>query len=382
MHVLTRIRKGTEQSVITIYKKDRLRLKISKGDILIIRLKNGTQLVRPVHKDYHISLPCKLFPGELNGKRYYLKIDQIFKKEIGLQRKNLIFYNSKLDIRYFIPLKTYSNKSLYVFPYDSNSSLIWYAIGGGAEHIILRNLIDLEKIGELLGFYFGDGSTSEGLQSFRLTNSEPSTLIYSLQVLEELGIPRYFFKVQIIYSSNKEVTKKIKNRCIKNWSRQLNIPRNNCISVNKSKALSESLRFGSARIFLDNNTLVEVILRGLLPGIISRITKPKFKEDFLLLKGFLRGIFAAEGSVAISKDNRLSRVGLSFDPHSTESTFYRILLSHLGIQTSKDKGNEFCIFRKSNFEKLKEIDLFRFHSTRKARFNSGLNNYKTTTRGK
>lgn len=381
MKVLSKLRKSTEHSLLTIYKEDRQILGIEKGDILSISIE-GFQLVRPVLEDYVISIPKRLSLKNIIGKNYIVEIESVFKRKEGLVRPTYCFENNKVNIRYFIPKITYSNKPLYIFPNDKTSSIIWYPVGGGAEPIILQNLIDVEKLGELLGFYFGDGSTSKGLQSFRITNSEPSTLLHCLHILEEeFGISRQRFKGQIIYSTNTELTIEIKKRCIEYWSKKLLITSDKFVSVNKSKALSESSPYGSVRLFLDNNCFVEVILRGLLPGILTRIQKPHSKLDFILLNGFLRGLFAAEGSVYLN-GARLSKISLSFDPHSKESTLYRILLSHLYIQTSADKDNELYIYRRSQFKKLEEMDAFRFHTPRRNKFITGLNNYKTTSRGK
>lgn len=381
MQILTKIRKSTEQYVFTIYENDRLRLGIKKGDIILFIIETGEEFLRPIHKDFHVSLPVRLPLHKNVNQNYSVNIKNIFTKQQGLERSPNYFIENKVDIRYFIPLKTYSNKLIYIFPRDLQTSIIWYPVGGGAEPITLQNFIQIEQLGELLGFYFGDGSTSEGILTFRITNCEPSTLIHCLKILHQIGLPLEKFKVQIIYSTDKEITQAIQERCIHYWSSQLGFLPTQFVSVTKSNALSESLPFGSARIFFDNTTFVEVILRGLLKGIIPLIENPQCEQDFILLTAFLRGIFAAEGSVSCN-GKRLSRLSLSFDPHSEEKTFYRLLLSHLGIKTSPDKRNEFEIYRRSSFKKFQQIDIFRFHESRNKKFQQGLINYKTSNRGK
>ena len=197
--------------MITIYKEYRKNLDISVGDIVILELGNY-ELIRKIKKDFHISLPKRLLKNKSNGDEIKLSILKISKNENCFKRPKSMVKNNKIDIRHFIPKKTIFNHPIYIIDRNDGYSSVWYPIGGGAGHINLKNHINIEKVAELIGFYFGDGSTSKGIRSFRLTNCEPSILNYCLDILEEIGIPRNRFKIQIIYSTDKELTALFKVR--------------------------------------------------------------------------------------------------------------------------------------------------------------------------
>ena len=216
----------------------------------------------------------------------------------------------------------------------------------------IKKFVDIDKIAELIGFYYGDGSTSKSIRSFRLTNCEPSVLNYCLDILEDIGINRERFKAQIIYSTNKELTEDIKSKCTNSWSGYLNVNKENIVSVTKADNVRETLKYGSARIFIDNAVLVEVFLHGLLEGILQRITKPKSIIDKRLLEGFIRGLLAAEGSVNLNENGSVVKVGISYDPHSNELDLYKNLLKNLNINHGGTKGNELYIYGFNNIKKL------------------------------
>ena len=95
-----------------------------------------------------------------------------------------------------------------------------------------------------------------------------------------------------------------------------------------------------------------------------------------ILIGFMRGLAAAEGYVGLTKLNSLSKLSLSFDPHSTELYFYRILLKNLGVEPAKVRGNQLYIYRISNFKIFNEINLFKLHDTKKEKFKLGYKNHR------
>ena len=310
MTISTKLRERKDHFVITIYKKDRQNLNTSIGDIIIFKLSNY-ELIRPVRKDFHISLPKNILKDKNNGNKIKLSILKITKNGISRKRPASMVKNNKIDIRHFIPKKTIFGYPIHIMERGDNSSSIWYSIGGGVRHVNIKNFVDIDKIAELIGFYYGDGSTSKSIRSFRLTNCEPSVLNYCLDVLGDIGINRERFKAQIIYSTNEELTEDIKSKCINSWSESLNINKENIVSVTKADNVRETLKYGSARIFIDNAVLVEIFLHGLLEGILQRITKPKSIIDKRLLEGFIRGLLAAEGSVNLNENGSVVKVGIS-----------------------------------------------------------------------
>jgi len=373
MQIITKLRERKDHFMMTIYKEYRKNLDISIGDIIILNL-NNYEVIRKIKKDFHISLPKSLLKNEGNGNKIKLFILQISKIGNCFKRPKSMVKNNKIDIRHFIPKKTIFNHPIYIIGRNKGYSSVWYPIGGGAGHINLKNHINIEKVAELIGFYFGDGSTSEGIRSFRLTNCEPSILNHCLDILGEIGIPRNRFKIQIIYSTDKELTESIKSKCINFWSKTLKI--NKVVSVLKSKNVKETLEYGSARIFVDSAVLVEVVLHGLLKDILIRITNPKNIADKILLKGFIRGLLAAEGGIYLNKNGSVVKIGISYDPHSDELELYKKLLQNLNINYGGTKGNEFYVYGYNNIKKLYEIDAFKMHKSRNQKFVNGILNHR------
>ena len=376
MIITSKLRERKDHFVITWYKEDREKSGVSIGDIIILKL-GERELVRPVRKDFHISLPKKELRNKNKGDKIKLPVLKIVKKSEGIKRPVIIFKEDKIDIRFFIPKKTLFNHVIYVLERDVNYSTIWYPVGGGVRHINIKNFINADKLAELMGFYFGDGTTCKTIRSLRLTNSEPSALDYCLEIFEAMGIERHNFKVQVIYCTDKEITCEIKSRCVEFWSSALRINKENIVSVTKSNNKKETLAHGSARIFLDNTVLVEILLHGLLKGILQRISNPEKDIDKRLLNGFMRGLLAAEGSVILNKNGSVVKIGIAHDPHSDELELYRKWLANLGIRPGANKGNELYVYGFDNIRKFYEIDAFKMHNKRNAIFVKGfLNNKK------
>ncbi len=369
-----KLRDKKDHYVATIYKDERKKLKIPPESILILGI-DGEELIKiPTKSDFHITIPKKAVKGP--DKKIKMEVRGIFDKRASLNRDKEIFIEESINLQSIIPIKNFFGKEIYVLV-QKDYLYVWYPVGGGAGHIRIKRLLDAEKLAELMGFYFGDGNTSRDIRSFRINNCEASTLNYCLEVLEEMGIKRSEFKVQVIYSTNKEVlSEEIKQRCVSYWSRQLKIDKDRIVSVNKSKNKKESLKYGSARVFLDRAVLVEILLHGLLKKIIEIIEHPKSSLEVKMLKGFLRGLAAAEGSASLNKYNSLSRFTLSFDPHSNEAEFYKRLLNNLGIIPGRIHNNELQIQKMSNFRILREMEIFKMHEKRANKFSLGYANHK------
>lgn len=379
MHFFSKLRDRADHFVSTIYKDDRTKLKISLNDILVLNL-NNIELIRVVRRDFHISLPKKLLGKNKHGDIVKIEIVNIVKQEECIKRPEKFLDQNKIDLRFFIPRNSISNRPIYIIDRSENTFSVWYNIWGGVKPVTLKKNINLEELAEFSGFYFGDGSTSEGISSFRFTNSEPSVLNYCLSILEKIGINRDLFKIQIIYSTNKTITEEIHNRCILFWSSTLNISRERIVSVLKAENIRETLPYGSARLFIDNIILVEIFLHGILKYILQKISNPINNEDFILLNGFIRGLLAAEGSPILNENNSIVKIGLSFDPHSDELNLYKHLLDNLNISYGKDKCNELFIYGHDNMMKFYLLDAFKMHDSRNQKFLFGYKNHKFSKR--
>jgi len=376
IRVKTELRDATDHFSVTIYKDKRKEIDLSVGDILIVNV-NGKEIIRKLTKSYHITLPKKILEGKRHGDEVNIIIKKNLKESYWSRRPQTITYHSKLDLRYFIPKETVTGFPLYVIPRSKNCSTVGYTRWGPVQQIELQNFVDIDKIAELAGFYFGDGTTCEGIRSFRLTNCEPSVLNYCLEILESMGIERRLCKVQVIYSTNKEIlSEDIKQRCIDFWSKILCLEKSKIISVTKSKNVRETKKYGSARISIDRSVLVEVFLHGVLKNIVKRIRDPQEKIDYRLLRGFIRGLLAAEGSVGLNKHKSVVRVGIAFDPHSDELDIYKDLLQNLDITYNHIKDNEIVIQKYRNMIEFMKINAFKMHDLRNEKFQEGFKNHK------
>jgi hypothetical protein len=378
MKIKTVLRKRKDHFKATIYKQFRRNWDIAPGDVIILKI-NGKELVRSVMEDFDFSLPKRMFKEANHGDQIELQIVDYAKKHQCTKRSKYTIKDNKLDIRHFIPKLTKYEQEIYIINRDNISSSVWYPVRGGVNHITLRHFVDIDKISELLGFYFGDGTTCESIRSFRLTNCEPSTLTHCLQLLDEMNINKTQFKIQVIYSTNREIDQQITDRCINFWSKTLKINKKQIVSVTKANAIQEGLLYGSARICFDNSAFVEIMLHGVLPSVIKTIKTPRSEADYKLLKGFLRGLFAAEGSVNLNKNGSVVKIGMAFDPHSTELDLYKILLKNIDVNLGKTKGNELYIYNYKNIKRLHNIDAFAMHRKRNRKFQKGFKTHKFTS---
>ena len=371
----TKLRDLKDHFAVTVYKDVRKKLAISKGTLLLLNV-DGYELIRQVYPDFHITLPKRLLNYQKYGDEIVLPILKIIKPEECERRPMNAFLENKLDIRYFIPTKTVNSIPLHIIERNHATSSIWYSVAGGVQHVTLQHFADIVKVAEFLGFYFGDGTTCDGIQSFILTNCESSILNHCIDFCEEVGIKRTLWKVQVIYSTNNELTPEIKQRCTEYWSKVLKLEEEKIVSVTKSKSQNESYPHGSARIFIDNTILVEIFLRCLLKGVIQHIFNPQETEDYQLMEGFMRGLLAAEGCVLLNKNGSVVRVSIAFDPHSSELEFYKVLLQNLGIRYHAVRNNELIIQKYENMQKLYRMEAFKLHSERHKKFITGFKNHK------
>lgn len=360
--------------IATIYKDQRQKFQITRESILLLKI-NSKIIIKIPNKDFHISIPKSLVESGTKDK-IKARVLKIYSKEEGKLRESSLFQNNDVNIKALVPKETIFGNEIFVLDENDECLYIWYCIGGGADHVKIKKKLDAEKLAELMGFYFGDGNTSHGIRSFRLNNCEHSALNYCLDILENLGISRSQVKVQVIYSSDTEIEDRIKKRCTNYWANTLELEKKQIVSVNRSKNIRRTLEYGSARIFFDNSVFVEIMLHGVLKRFIEIIKKPKNDLEENILKGFIRGLAAAEGSVTLTRLNSLSKVTFAYDPHSEDLEFYKKILENLRISYGGIHGNELNIYGIKNFNKFNEIDLFKIHETRKKKFEKGYKNHK------
>jgi|GEM_PF-2873598 len=365
------LRDKKDHFVITLYKEIRKKIMVKPKGIILFKI-GGKELIRMVNKDFHITLPKKFIPK--NKGKICLDILEVFDSEDSKLRDNNLFERDSINILALTPEKTIFGKEIYILDWKDRV-YVWYSVSGGVRPLNIKKKINAEKLAELMGFYYGDGNTSKEIRSFRLNNCEPSTLNNALKVLYDLGLNKEMIKVQVIYSSDKEITNLIVQRCINFWANKLGLKKEQIVSINRSKNKRESLKYGSARIFIDNSTLVEILLHGVLKKFIEIIKNPKNVLEKKITVGFLRGLLAAEGSPLLEK-NSLRKIGISFNPHSKDLDLYKKILENLDISWKFIHGNELMIHKFENFKRFFELDAFKLHEKRNKKFLFGFKNHK------
>ena len=377
LDISTTLRERRDHFVITIYKEQRKKYEVNVGDFLVFKL-NNKLLIRPIRRDYHVSLPKKLLRDKCHGEKIIIRDVLIFSPEICSWRPSVQFENSILDIRSIVPLETRKGYPLRIFPLSFDKSIVWFSVPGGVEPIVINNFINLEDISEMSGFYFGDGTTCEGIQTFVLTNSEPSTIKHAIKFLRKVGISKGNFRFQIIYSNNHIfLSDKVKRRCIDFWVKELEILESQVVSVNLSRSKKEGVRHGSIKLLYYRVTFVEIML-NFLREIENILRSNKFVKNKEILKGFMRGLLAAEGCPESNQIGSLIKVGISFDPYSKELEIYRKLLGMLDISYGKASGNCLYVYGHDNFKKFYTNKFFGLHKKRNLLFYAYYKNHAKT----
>jgi hypothetical protein len=356
---------------VTVIKKDREKYSLTYDSILFLEV-FGKTFFRAFNKDFQISIPKRFFDKPV--ERVLINIIGVYSKSLATKRCLKKYVKDCINVEAFIPKKTIFGKNILVFDLG-NWEYVWYVSAGGVEPIKIKKKINAERIAELVGFFFGDGNTSKFVRSFRLNNCEASTLVYCVDILNELGIQRNLLKVQIIYNSHNKIGMNVRRRCIDYWSKVLMVKKSQIVSVNWNKGKSESLKYGSARIFFDSAIFVEILLHGILKDFIKILKNPQNKIELSILEGFVRGLAAAEGCVYL-RDGVLSKVSMSFNQNSRDLEFYKKIFTNLGITYGKHKQNELYIYGAKNFSILDKIDIFKMHKKRKQKFLTGYSNHK------
>jgi len=344
---------------------------ISVGDILLLRVK-GETFMKKIHKDFLVSLPKRL--GFKNNEEFSFTVLKHVKPTTALKRPNYFKMGNLIDIKYFIPLKTAFENNIFVVDWK-DGMYVWYPVGGGVKLVYMKRFCEVETFFEILGFLWGDGSI-KNVRSLRFTNAESSTLIEVLKFFEKVGIARNSWKVQIIRSGPNKPSKNIKRKCKNFWSKKLNLPRKNIVSVLWSKAKNNDFPFGSARLFLDNATLLEIFANGAL----NRVKKNVNNLSENVIAFLLRGIAAAEASPQLRNNFSLKRTEFSFNHKSDELKLFAMLLDRMGVSTSGVDlyKNRFNVDGWNNFSKLYTIDVFKHHETKNNLFIRGFENHRYT----
>jgi len=229
--------------------------------------------------------------------------------------------------------------------------------GGGRESkaITINHSIVLDDL-FFEGLGLGEGGKKKCLY-FGNTSSE--LLLRFLEFADnKLGLKREMFKVTINSPSfNPNLRAK--------WSKILGIPVNNFSNV----CFDSRINYEYAQLYLNSIILADLMkcLQGKLSAMVSTI------EEYAT--PFLRGMFAAEGQVALRKTSSLHLTFSSVDLELV--AFLKRCLLLLGISSGKYMFNgQFPIYGYRNLKRFRELNSHALHPDKREKFELGFAKYK------
>lgn len=274
-----------------------------------------------------------------------------------------------LDIAQVAPTKTSIGRKINL-TVNSNkvtmhilSSHRW---GGGRESkkVTVNRFVPLDGLFfEGIGLWRGEGGRKKGIY---FGNSHASLLRRFLDFIEQkIGLRREEFKVTINAPNFCNSEESIKGK----WSRELTVPVQNFTRV----CIDPRIRKEYAQVYFNSIILAELLKNLYENSKAIILTRPE------LCVGFLRGIFAAEGSVLLKKSGVLHHITFS----SKDDELIQFLcecLRLVGVNPSKymENGMNLQIYGRTNFEQIRKPGIHTLHPDKRAKFERGFASYKRT----
>ena len=268
-----------------------------------------------------------------------------------------------IDLAEFAPKMTPGGQEILLYK-DEAKIILYTAIKGWSngkwpKETAINRYMMLDTLAlEGLGIWEGEGGKNKGLY---FGNSSQELLMHFLKFVEDrLGIRREKFKVTV---NSPNIKANVKEK----WSKILQIPLGNFTNV--CSDTRSNLEY--AQIYINS-----VILVGLMKNLQEKI-RPIILSSKENTISFLRGIFAAEGSVILKESGVLFHI--DFSTKDLEAIkFYKKCLDRLGVAHGKymAQGQKFPIYGWRNFKRFKELSIHTLHPEKRAKFELGFANYK------
>ena len=149
------------------------------------------------------------------------------------------------------------------------------------------------------------------------------------------------------------------------WSRLLGIPTENFTRV----CYDKRIRREHAQVYING-----IVLLLVMKKLHQAFEKNWIRKEYVI--PYLRGLFAAEGSVVLKPSGTLWRFDFStFDMKFVN--FLKTLLDSVGLSgTYVVGGKKFQIYGRKNFLKIKAYRIHILHPEKREKFERGLMNYK------
>lgn len=238
--------------------------------------------------------------------------------------------------------------------------------GGGRESkkVVVNRFILLDGLFfEEIGLWRGEGGRKKGIY---FGNSDSLLLRRFLEFVEQkIGLTRGEFKATINTNNQSTPEWAIKEK----WSKELLLPVQNFTRICVDMRITKEY----AQVYFNSVILAELMESLYLVARNLVLSHPE------LCVHFLRGLFAAEGSVLLKKSGVLHHITFS----SKDRELIQLLeqcLGLLGVKASSYsvKGMNLQIYGLSNFRRIRELGIHALHPEKRAKFKQGFAAYKRT----
>jgi len=273
-----------------------------------------------------------------------------------------------LDLKEIGQMKTSRRKEILVKIFENKVDLLTLPpdrpyCGSGSKEVVVNRLIGLDDLFfEGLGLWVGEGGKAKGIY---IGNSCPELLLRFLDFVEKkIGIDRRGLRVTLNSPSltNEHTTRE-------RWSKMLQIPAENFTAICEDPRMNQEY----AQIYFNSVVLVELL------KTIHEKVKSLILSQTKFAVAYLRGIFAAEGSVILRKSGILHHLNISSKDEKVIE-FLKECLASVGITPSEyqSKSRNLPIHSWRNFKRFKELGIHTLHPEKREKFEHGFANYKRT----
>lgn len=230
---------------------------------------------------------------------------------------------------------------------------------------------DAEKLGEILGFLVGDGTVCLKKGRIAFSNSEIFCIKKMLDNFENIfGVDRNKFNYYLTVSPCSDAVK-IKNT----WKNHLFLQKN--IRLYTEERAKK--KYGRMLVMISNHSATEQIHNFLKIIFADKETNPH------TLLGFLRGFFAAEGTIIPGKTNRVIPNSIQFPqkgkdmPKLISKILWNFRIENRVVIKQK-KADYYCVNVTGfeNFNKLQKMNIAVLHPEKAKKLENGIKSYTKT----
>lgn len=230
-----------------------------------------------------------------------------------------------------------------------------------------KNIDINEKLGEVLGMYYGDG-TKNYHPAVEFVNFCPELIELWIRYLNNLGIKseNLYYKIKI--SENCKIKHNINIQSVKNyWISKLGLTTNHNINTHwvKSKGTPSTYlrKYGSIVVGYNNSTF-SLFFNSFIKNIENFLEDEKFRI------GFIRGLFAAEGNINVRKNGSLSLIRIAGSKKARIFTS-NILKKYFNVIAKDDDQSNQIYFGRLEHEKIKHLNIISLHPEKKEAYDRG-----------